>query len=151
MIAPNNEENSQTPEGDGGNRGAERVESGLTRQRDSHLNALAIRQRWPIKREKKRKLIEKLFDVALGDGAKPREAISAARAIISAEGQNQQDDLPPPQQNDNRVIIANMTAQEMELLNRLNELRHGIPSDDELNTIDEPSPEENGNGDYIPS
>jgi hypothetical protein len=152
MIAPNSdgEDTNGSPIDDsGGQGGIVRDPSGMTAVHAARMERRALRQRWPIKREKKRQLIDKLFDLAVGEGSKPREAISAARAIISAEGQNQQDDLPPPS-NDNRVIIANMTAQEMDLLNQLYELRRGIPLDDEL-TVNEPEPEENGDGDYIPS
>jgi hypothetical protein len=63
------------------------------RRADMKLIEQAFKQRWEMSPEKKTELMEKLFKIATEDSnATNREIISAARAIIAAEAQNQADE-----------------------------------------------------------
>jgi hypothetical protein len=63
------------------------------RRADMKLIEQAFKQRWEMSPEKKTELMEKLFKIATEDrDATNREIISAARAIIAAEAQNQADE-----------------------------------------------------------
>lgn len=61
-------------------------------RRDIRLTEQAIRQRWPIKPEHRAAIINKLVRVALDPETSPRETISASKALVNAEGQNQTDE-----------------------------------------------------------
>ena len=85
---------AQTPGGEGG-RMAEDEEEFPTK----HPKALrlmeqnAIKQRWPVPDERRAGIINRQADIATDPEASNREATSAARCLISAERQNQIDDL----------------------------------------------------------
>lgn len=73
--------------------------------RDTRLAERAVRQRWPIPDEKRGAIINRLCDIALDKKTREREAISAAKAIISADRQNQIDERPrieTPYQSDDQ-------------------------------------------------
>ena len=60
---------------------------------DTRLQERAIRERWPIKDEHKARIVERLDGIIRSKRASHREVVSASRALISAEAQNQTDDL----------------------------------------------------------
>ena len=60
--------------------------------RDTRLIMRALKNRWPITDKMKGPVIEKLVGIISNAGTAPREAISAAKALIAAEAQNQSDE-----------------------------------------------------------
>jgi hypothetical protein len=63
----------------------------------------ALIQRWPLDAEKKAAIMDALYRVVTSGAASPREITSAAKALMSAEQQNQSDE--------HKVVdIANSTA-----------------------------------------
>ena len=71
--------------------------------RDTRMMSRALIQRWPLDAEKKAAIMEALYRVVTSDSASPREITSAAKALMSAEQQNQADE--------HKVVdIANSTA-----------------------------------------
>lgn len=60
--------------------------------KDTRLMARALAQRWPLSAEKRREVVEALYRVVTSGAASPREITSAAKALISAESQNQADE-----------------------------------------------------------
>ena len=67
-------------------------DSRLGSLKDTRLMARALSQRWPLTSEKKSEMMEMLYKVVTSGEASPREITSAARALISAEAQNQADE-----------------------------------------------------------
>lgn len=71
----------------------------------------AFEQRWPISQEYRAGLIRVLMTIALDPKASKRERTSAAKALLAAEAQNQQDehkviDVNVATRNDNLDAIA---------------------------------------------
>jgi hypothetical protein len=62
-------------------------------QRDTRLIERAIRQRWPVPEGCRQALIERQIKIATNPKSAPREATIAFKAILSAEAQNQADEL----------------------------------------------------------
>ena len=60
--------------------------------RDTRLMARALTQRWPISSDHRREIVEILLEVAKDVSNSPRERTSAAKALMSAESQNQSDE-----------------------------------------------------------
>lgn len=60
--------------------------------RDTRMKARAITQRWQMSHEQRQSVIEDLLAVMRNPLSNPREKIAAAKALISAEGQNQSDE-----------------------------------------------------------
>jgi hypothetical protein len=60
--------------------------------RDTRLIARALNQRWPITPETRRVIVGRLLRVMADPSASPREVTSAAKALMSAEAQNQADE-----------------------------------------------------------
>ena len=56
------------------------------------MTARAIRRRWPIDDKMKQEVVEALSGVMKNPGSSPKEKIAAAKGLLSAEGQNQQDE-----------------------------------------------------------
>jgi hypothetical protein len=56
--------------------------------RDTRLVERALRERWPVSKALRRPLIERLAAIAQDPKASPREATSAAKAILSASRLN---------------------------------------------------------------
>lgn len=56
------------------------------------MMARALTQRWPIKPEYREAIIKRLLRVIADPQSSPREVTSAARALMSAESQNQSDE-----------------------------------------------------------
>ncbi len=54
--------------------------------------AKALNQRWPINLETRRAIVGRLLRVMADPSASPREVTSAAKALMSAEAQNQADE-----------------------------------------------------------
>lgn len=52
----------------------------------------AIQQRWPIKPEDREAIVKRLTEITKDDNASRRERISAAKALMFAEAQNQTDE-----------------------------------------------------------
>ena len=59
--------------------------------KDTRMMARALQQRWPMTEEKRAIVINALLDV-IQTSEKPREITAAARALMSAEAQNQNDE-----------------------------------------------------------
>ncbi len=73
--------------------------------------AEAFEQRWPISKEYRFGLIRTLMGIALDPNSSKRERTAAAKAILAAEAQNQQDehkviDVNVTTRNDNLDAIA---------------------------------------------
>jgi len=60
--------------------------------RDTRLLARSVTQRWPMSPEIRKMVVAKLLKVMTSGEASPREITSAAKALMSAEKQNQEDE-----------------------------------------------------------
>lgn len=60
--------------------------------RDIRLIQRAMEQRWPIKPEFREALVKRLVRIIASPESTPREVSAAARALLSAESQNQADE-----------------------------------------------------------
>ncbi len=89
MIA-NNDDNGKNVEGHRG--GGELFSRKDNLRSDAKMVQRAIRERWPIDDEKRKPLIDSLFDVALNAENHALARVSAAKAILFAEAQNQKDE-----------------------------------------------------------
>ena len=54
--------------------------------------ARALTQRWPIKQEYRQAIVAKLMRVIADPSSSPREITAAAKALMAAEKQNQEDE-----------------------------------------------------------
>lgn len=61
--------------------------------RDTRLLAKALMQRWPIKPEYRAAIVQKLMKVLADPESSPREVTAAAKALMAAEKQNQEDEI----------------------------------------------------------
>lgn len=59
--------------------------------RDIRMIAKAVEQRWPVGNDQRKALVERLMRVITDPESSPREVTAAAKALISAEKQNQDD------------------------------------------------------------
>ncbi len=59
--------------------------------RDTRMMAKALEQRWSMSPQTRKDVISALSDILTCSTTSPREKISAAKALISAEKQNQDD------------------------------------------------------------
>lgn len=64
--------------------------------KDTRLMARAVSQRWPMSQEIRDAVITRLAMIVADPNSTTREVATAARALISAERQNQQDDYSVP-------------------------------------------------------
>lgn len=69
--------------------------------------ARALTQRWPLDPQRKREIMEVLARFVGDENQKPRERISAARALLAAESQNQSDE--------HKVLDGQLAARDIEL------------------------------------
>ena len=60
--------------------------------RDTRMIQKAMEQRWPIRPEYRDALIKRLLRILADPQSSPREATSAAKALMAAERQNQEDE-----------------------------------------------------------
>src|SRR3990167_9360817 len=60
--------------------------------RDTRMVERAIRQRWPLRDEYREPLVNGLLTIAVNPANGARERVSASRALIAMEGQNQADE-----------------------------------------------------------
>ena len=60
--------------------------------RDTRLLARALMQRWPIKDEYREAIIKRLVKIVADPSSSPREVTAAAKGLLSAEKQNQDDE-----------------------------------------------------------
>jgi len=60
--------------------------------RDTRMMAKAVEQRWPMSAGIRRGIITKLIQVMTSPDSSPREITSAAKALMAAEKQNQEDE-----------------------------------------------------------
>lgn len=150
-MADNTANGSQDPSGGEGDcRGGANGEK-RKRISDTRLLERAIKQRWPIPDEFKEAIIKRQTAIAIDPNVSVRNATSAARAVISAEGQNQRDQLsldeeapPEPSQVDVTVNI----------LQQIQETAEAVQSNDayvdqlyqEQLREDPGQPSSNGNG-----
>ena len=67
--------------------------------RDARLMERALRERWPISDEARANVVERLSEIVAKPGAKRRERIAAARALIAADALNVQASRGEPQVN----------------------------------------------------
>lgn len=101
-------------------------------QQTARMIQRAVKQRWPIKPEWREGLLKRQVAIAVDPNSKPREATSAFRAIVSAEAQNQADEIPPdvPPQV---AVQVNVDSKEREPDYTLGELVEAIhAADDDL-------------------
>lgn len=59
--------------------------------RETRMMAKAVEQRWPISENARKAIISQLLKIIADGSSSKREITSAARALIAAEKQNQQD------------------------------------------------------------
>jgi len=72
------------------------------------MMAKAVEQRWPMSSEVRAAIIQKLLKVMGSKDSSPREITSAAKAIMSAESQNQKDEHKDLDDFSNRLLeLAN--------------------------------------------
>jgi hypothetical protein len=67
--------------------------------RDARMIKKAMEQRWPIDAEKRKAVVERLTKILNDPQSTAREATAAAKALMSAEAQNQADE----QHHDDRM------------------------------------------------
>ena len=60
--------------------------------KETRLMARALMQRWNLGEEKRNEIIDVLYSIAKDVSNSPRERTSAAKALMSAEKQNQEDE-----------------------------------------------------------
>lgn len=60
--------------------------------RDTRMIQKAFEQRWPIKPEYRSALLARMMRIVADPSSSPREATAAAKALIAAEKQNQDDE-----------------------------------------------------------
>jgi hypothetical protein len=60
--------------------------------RDTRMMARAVTQRWPISDKVRKAIVGRLVQVVADPESSPREVTAAAKALISAESQNQADE-----------------------------------------------------------
>jgi len=61
--------------------------------RDTRMIARAVVERWPIKKEYRDAIVKRLMQIVADPTTSPREATSAAKALMAAERQNQEDQI----------------------------------------------------------
>jgi hypothetical protein len=71
------------------------------------MMARALTQRWPISEKTKRGVIGALINILADPKASPREKTSAAKALMSAEQQNQSDE--------HKLVDVSLSARNFEL------------------------------------
>jgi hypothetical protein len=87
MIAPHNDDKPRDPMGDyGGGVSAKRV-----RLEETRMLERALRERWPIPEHYREAIVTRQIRIAIDPGSSSREATSAARCLVSMEGQNLDD------------------------------------------------------------
>lgn len=74
-------------------------------RRDDRLEIRAMQQRWPISAKYREFLINKLLKIALDEATTNRESIMAAKALLSAEAQNQTDEHTAAVQSDRNRFL----------------------------------------------
>ena len=100
--------------------------------------AKALTQRWPVKPEYRELLVKKLMKVIADPMSSPREITAAAKAIMAAEKQNQEDEHKlvdiELQQRNHRIstIAAELGIEEADILAIEAEASSDIGSDAEL-------------------
>jgi hypothetical protein len=72
---------------------------------DAKLFERAMKQRWKLDDSYKEVIIRKLMKIVMADDATKREVISASRALITAEGQNQADEHSAAVQSDRNRFL----------------------------------------------
>ena len=61
--------------------------------RDTRMMANALEQRWPISEQMRAAIVARLVRIVADPTSKPREVVAASRGLLSAESQNQLDEL----------------------------------------------------------
>ncbi len=76
------------------------------------IEAKALAQRWELPPGKKQVVVDSLLSVLEDKEATNRDKATAAKALITAEGQNQKDDHAKLQQDGNRfaAMLAHLRA-----------------------------------------
>jgi len=72
---------------------SEGIEHNLSGRTEAALYRKAIKQRWPLPEKYKQAVIERQVKIAVSPESTPRESTSAAKVIMTAEAQNQADEL----------------------------------------------------------
>lgn len=75
--------------------------------KEKRLMVKALVQRWPLDPRRKREIVEVLARFVSDENQNPRERISAARALLAAEAQNQSDE--------HKVLDGQLAARDSEL------------------------------------
>jgi len=101
--------------------------------RDTRMMARALTQRWPIKPEIREAVVRRLLRVIADPQSSPREVTAAARALMSAEAQNQSDehkvlDVEHATARDNQLsaIAADLGIDPRLIVDASNETDRGI-------------------------
>ena len=90
----NEKETTQQPEENGGYGGATNSEYPTRHpNQDARIERMAIKKRWNIPDKYKDALVNGQVQIAISPKSSNREKTSAFRAILSAESQNQADEL----------------------------------------------------------
>jgi len=101
------EKNEQLPESLGDYGG------GISANRDSiettRLIERAVKNRWPIDEKYKQAVVNRQVQIAIDKQSSNREAISAAKCLVSMEGQNQKDQIDSEQTGGDTFQQFNMT------------------------------------------
>ena len=67
-------------------------DSGLTKRQETKLEAMAIRNRWPVDSDYREGVIRRLLKIVLDPESKPRDVTQAAKAIVAADKINLDDE-----------------------------------------------------------
>ena len=71
---------------------------------DARMLERAIKERWPIPEKARQALMSRMLQIGLSPDSSNREAVAAARVVLTADGQNQADEHK--QQPDELVVSA---------------------------------------------
>lgn len=141
----------------GGQGGPESLSKGPGQTSDTRLIERAIKQRWPIKPEHRAAVVTRMLLIVADKGSSNREAVSAAKALISADSQNQSDEHHAEGEtlNLNHSGTVELAAVRQEMLKDAQYLEyrrtHSINSDSSpVRSNGEPRPLENGSAPHGP-
>ena len=77
----------------------------IMQDKDSFLIAKAIIQRWPISSEYREAIVRRLIKIIVDKESSNREVTTAAKALMSAEAQNQSDEHTAAVQSDRNRFL----------------------------------------------
>jgi hypothetical protein len=81
-----------------------------SRNRDARLAERALREAWPVPEERRPELVEILIGVARDPSARPRERVSAVKALLAASRLNLEALRVSMESEEFEVLVARLRA-----------------------------------------